>query len=217
MSKATYSALDRLGRVRLSDRFFLREFLFSEIAYAYGLANLPENEEVAIEAGAGLCQNLLEPLSDRFGRVHIRSGYRSPTVNAIGNKHDHNCADNEKNRAKHIWDWSDQEGRLGATACIVIPAFYNAFDEAGDWTELAWWIHDHLPYNSMFFFTRKTRWAFNLNWRQGDDLDRDIRSYEGHFGGSEWITKQILTNRSMANHGGIHTDQYARLEQRIPV
>lgn len=212
-----YKALDRLGRVRLSKRFFMRDFLTSEIAMAYGLVNLPQNEDIAIEAGMGLCENLLEPLADRFGRIHIRSAFRSCEVNALGNARDHNCSRNELNFAGHIWDRPREDDQsIGATACIVIPSFFDAFDRPGDWTELAWWIHDHLAYNSMVFFTRKTRWAFNLNWNSLRS-DRRIKSWEGRFDNGNWTTKRILTEPGMANHASSHAREYARLEERIPV
>jgi hypothetical protein len=54
--------------------------LFSEIAAIEGLSNLPDDPELAIAAGRGLCENLLEPLQATFGRIAIRSAYRSPEV-----------------------------------------------------------------------------------------------------------------------------------------
>ena len=53
-----------------------RDFLFSEIAAVEGLSNLPDDPELAIAAGRGLCENLLEPLQATFGRIAIRSAYR---------------------------------------------------------------------------------------------------------------------------------------------
>ncbi|MFX7017296.1 hypothetical protein ABTI30_20215, partial [Acinetobacter baumannii] len=75
----------------------------------------------------------------------------------------------------HIWDRRDAAGRMGATACVVIPAFVDAFADAGEdsWTRLAWWIHDHLPYSSLEFFP--TLWAFNIQWRE--EPERRIDSY----------------------------------------
>ena len=58
----------------------MRDFLFSEIAAIEGLSNLPDDPELAIAAGRGLCENLLEPLQATFGRIAIRSAYRSPEV-----------------------------------------------------------------------------------------------------------------------------------------
>lgn len=79
-------SLENLGRVRLSDSFFMRDFLHSEIADFYGISNLPDGPELAIAAGRRLCLELLEPLQATFGRLAIRSAYRSPTVNALGNR-----------------------------------------------------------------------------------------------------------------------------------
>lgn len=45
----TYSALDKFGRIRLSKNFFMRDFLYSEISNFYGIPNLPDNPDLAIE------------------------------------------------------------------------------------------------------------------------------------------------------------------------
>ena len=78
-------ALEGLGRTRLSKSFFLRDFLFSDIAAIHGLANVPDDPELAIAAGTRLCEELLEPLNATFGRIAIRSR-TSPTTmeQAIG-------------------------------------------------------------------------------------------------------------------------------------
>lgn len=119
---ASVQALEELGRVKLSKHFFMRDFLYSEISQIEGIPNIPDYPDRAIEAGRGLCENLLEPLQERFGRIAIRSAYRSSAVNAKGAEDGNNCAKNESNYASHIWDYLDAEGHLGATACIVVPA-----------------------------------------------------------------------------------------------
>jgi len=54
--------LENLGRVRLSKNFFMRDFLYSEIANFHSISNIPENPDLAIAAGTRLCEELLEPL-----------------------------------------------------------------------------------------------------------------------------------------------------------
>jgi hypothetical protein len=148
------------GRIRLSKSFFMRDFLFSDIAAIHGLTSVPDDPDLAIKAGARLCEKLLEPLQERFGRIAIRSAYRSSAVNALGNamqkegKSGYGCADNESNYAAHIWDRRDSAGRKGAMACIVVPSFHDWFPEEEQWTRLAWWIHDHLPYSTLYFFPK---------------------------------------------------------------
>ena len=75
--------LDNLGRVRLSQNFWMREFLYSEVANFHGIPNIPEDPDLAIAAGRRFCEELLEPLQRTFGRILIRSAYRSPTVNGF--------------------------------------------------------------------------------------------------------------------------------------
>lgn len=173
----TVKALEDLGRVRLSRHFFMRDFLYSEISQVEGIPNIPDFPDRAIEAGRQLCEQLLEPLQDRFGRIVIRSAYRAPAVNALGaeNNNQYSCAANEKNYAAHIWDYPDAEGYLGATACIVVPALLPWYDRQGDWTPLAWWIHDNLPYASQFWFPKLA--AFNLRWSGNPMLLPSISTY----------------------------------------
>lgn len=111
MKLKSMAALEEFGRIRLSRSFFMRDFLYSEIANFYGVANLPDSPDLAVEVGKRLCEDLLEPLNSTFGRIAIRSAYRSPEVNALGNEKGHSCASNEKNYAGHIWDHLDAQGR----------------------------------------------------------------------------------------------------------
>lgn len=156
--------LEDIGRIRLSPNFFFRDFLHSEIAAAFGIVNQPDDLDLAIEAGARLCHELLEPLHATFGRVCIRSGYRSRQLNALGHRLGLGCASNARNYASHIWDARDDEGRMGATATIVLPWLVDYLDEGGDWRAMAWWVHDHLPYSYMCFYPRLG--AFNIQWRE---------------------------------------------------
>ena len=180
MRKPTSVAtLDTLGRVRLSKHFFMRDMLHSEIAQFHGLMNVPDDPDLAIEVGTRLCEDLLEPIQERWGRITIRSAYRSCEVNALGNrmqaekKKGYNCASNEANYAGHIWDRLDANGHKGATACIVIPAFADAHPEEGGWQKLAEWIDAELDYGSLFFFP--TSWAVNVQWHENPE--RRVDSY----------------------------------------
>lgn len=203
------SGLTEFGRIRLSKSFFMRDFLFSDIASVHGLNNVPDDPELAIAAGSKLCEELLEPLQDAFGRIAIRSAYRSSEVNGFGNemqsagKSGYTCASNEANYARHIWDRRDADGFMGATACIVIPSFWDLFQEEGDWQKLAWWIHDHLPYSSLYFFPKF--WAFNISWHEKPE--RRIDSYV--------TPRGCLTKPGASNHGGIHNDNWHGIQKAM--
>lgn len=197
-------ALEDLGRVRLSPSFFMRDFLYSEIAAIHGLPNIPDDPDLAISAGTALCENLLEPLQARFGRLSIRSAYRSCAVNQFGNEHKLNCASNEANYAGHIWDRRDAEGRMGATACIIVNAIVPYYERTADWGALAWWVHDHLPYSDMEFFP--TLAAFNLTWSESPK--RRISSYIPSRRG-------LLTKPGMENGAGKHEAAYAAMLEEI--
>jgi hypothetical protein len=189
-------ALEDLGRARLSKNFFLRDFLHSEIADFYRIPNIPDDPDLAIETGRRLCAELLEPLQETFGRLHIRSGYRSPEVNLFGNRNKLNCSTNASTAAHHIWDMRDADGYMGAAACVVVPWLVDRHHALEDWQRLAWWIHDHLPYASLCFFPKL--WAFNIQWHERPR--RVIQSYVSPRG--------ILTKPGMENWEGEHSHWY---------
>lgn len=169
----TVRALEAFGRVRLSENFFMRDFLYSEIAVINRFQNIPDDPDLAIAAGKRLCEELLEPLQETFGRLSVRSSYRSPDVNHFGNINKLNCGSNDSNFAGHIWDRRDAKGRMGATACVIVNRFIPYYERTGDWEAIAWWVHDHLPYSDMEFFPKFA--AFNLQWRE--EPERSIYSF----------------------------------------
>jgi len=194
---ASVRSLETLGRVRLSRSFFMRDFLYSEIANFYGVPNVPEDPDQAIAAGGRLCEELLEPLQATFGRLAIRSAYRAPAVNALGNRMGLSCASNERNYGRHIWDRRDADGCIGAMASVVVPWFADRYAEGADWRAIAWWIHDHLPYSQLQFFPKLA--AFNIGWRERPR--RRIDSFIAPRG--------CLTRPGMDNQAGDHSHYYS--------
>ena len=155
-------SLEALGRVRLSRHFYMRDFLYSEIGNFHARPNIPDNPDLAIETGRALCETLLDPLEETFGRIAVRSGYRSPALNRFGNANKLNCARNDHPLECHIWDRGAGDARI-AGASIVIPWFAERYEQGRDWRDLAWWMHDHLDYSEIWFFPKLC--AFNLVWR----------------------------------------------------
>lgn len=191
--------LDNFGRIRLSKSFFMRDFLYSEISNITGIQNIPDNPNLAVKAGTKLCEEILEPLHDVFGRIVIRSAFRSCAVNQFGNENKLGCSRNESNYAAHIWDRLDKNGNMGAMATIIIPSFYDRFSKEGDWVKLAWWIHDNINYSSMYFFPKY--FAFNIAWHEVPK--KSINSYA--------IPDKKLTDLSMENNQGDHSQKYQDL------
>ena len=56
---SSITKLEDLGRAQLSKSFFMRDFLYSEIANWYGIPNFPDHPEIAIRTGSRLCEELL--------------------------------------------------------------------------------------------------------------------------------------------------------------
>ena len=163
-------SLESLGRVRLSRHFYMREFLYSEIGNFHAIQNIPDHPDLAIARGRALCETLLDPLQETFGRIAVRSGYRSAALNRFGNEHGLNCARNDYPLECHIWDRPEV---AVAGASIVIPWFADRYDRGRDWRDLAWWLYDHLPFSEVWVFPKLC--AFNIAWRP--DPQRRIDSY----------------------------------------
>ena len=204
--------LNELGRVRLSEHFFMREMLYSEVAHFHGMPNIPDDPDLAIAAGSALCEHLLEPLRATFGHVSVRSAYRSSEVNRFcceeqkkKRKKGYTCAcDND---ARHTWDRLEDGKFMGATACVVVPWFVRYLEKRSDmsWTAMAWWIHDHrdsLPYSELCFFSINS--AFNIRWRGCWDTGQPecehvIRSH---------MKPKLLSKPGMDDHDGDHSSEY---------
>ena len=196
---ASMKALETLGRVRLSEHFFMREMLYSEIANFHGIPNIPDDPDLAIAAGTRLCEELLEPLHATFGHVSIRSAFRSVEVNDFGHARQnksYNCSKTKWNHSRHVWDRRDDDDFMGATACIVIPWFIPRYEAGTPWQALAWWIHDHLNYSDMRFFPKFA--AFNLRWHESP-----VRRIYSDAQPKGWLTKP-----GMPNHAGDHSSEY---------
>ena len=174
----TLADLAELGRYRLSEHFYMRDMLHSEVSNLYGVPNVPEDPGLAIAAGRQLCQLVLEPLRAAFGNLAIRSAYRSPTLNDQCHRlHQKGvpeswCTCNEANFAYHIWDVPDSAGYMGATATVIVTAYVDHYERTGDWQSLGWWIRDNLDhYAEVQFFRRMC--AFNIRWYEGPS-DRSV-------------------------------------------
>ncbi len=190
-------ALEDFTRTRLSKNFFMRDFLYSEIAAIEGFHNLPSDPALAVAAGSALCEQLLEPLQATFGRIAIRSAYRSAQVNEFGNENFQSCARNSYDRARHIWDERDDEGLMGAMTTVIVPWFVDRnLSDGTPWTALAWWIHDNLPYSELQWFPKHM--AFNIAWHERPK--RRISSFVAPRG--------LLTKAGMANNGRGHAAEY---------
>ena len=197
-------SLEEFGRARLSQSFYMRDFLYSEISNFYAIPNIPDDPDTAIAACTALCEELLEPLNYTFGRISIFSGYRSPLVNQTGNEKELNCASNKSNYAGHIFDYKDADGHMGATVSVVIPWFADKYEQGADWRSLAWWIHDNLPHCGLYFFPSLC--AFNITWRE-TNKEKTIHSYIA--------PKGCLTKQGMANYESDHADAYPGFPELI--
>ncbi len=113
--------------MNLTRNFTLSELTKSDTAIRKGINNNPNAEQ--IEKLKALCENILQPIRDHFGRVKITSGFRSVELcEAIGSSA----------RSQHA------RAEAADFECIGV-----------DNAELADWIHQNLPYDQLIceFYT----------------------------------------------------------------
>ena len=113
--------------MELTRNFSLLELTKSDTAIRKGINNNPNAEQ--IEKLKALCENILQPVRDHFGRVKVTSGFRSVELcTAIGSS-----ANSQHAKAEA----ADFE-------CVGV-----------DNSELADWIHRELPYDQLIleFYT----------------------------------------------------------------
>ena len=107
--------------MNLSRNFSLLELTKSDTAVRKGIDNNPNSDQ--IEKLKLLCENILQPVRDHFGRVKVTSGYRSPELCiAIGSS------------------VNSQHAKAEAADCEC-PGIDNA--------ELADWIQKELSYDQL--------------------------------------------------------------------
>jgi len=115
--------------MNLSANFTLKELTKSDTATRLGLDNSPD--EAVIESLKLLCENVLQPVRDHFGKsVTVNSGFRSPATNQAtgGSLTSDHCK--------------------GQAADIEIAGIANA--------DLAQWIMDNCDYTQLIleFYTQ---------------------------------------------------------------
>lgn len=93
------AAWHRANLTRLSSNYILRDFTYSTEAGLMGLANQPEDLEMVIRAGQAICEKVLEPITDQFGRPAITYGYACREAIEAGYE-----VKNPKSSAPHQWD-----------------------------------------------------------------------------------------------------------------
>jgi zinc D-Ala-D-Ala carboxypeptidase len=113
--------------MNLTRNFSLLELTKSDTAIRRGIDNNPNADQV--EKLKALCENILQPVRDHFGRVKVTSGFRSVELcTAIGSS-------------------ANSQHAKAEAADFECPGVDNA--------ELADWIHKNLPYDQLIleFYT----------------------------------------------------------------
>ena len=132
--------------MKLSRNFTLQELIKSDTAIRKGIDNNPNADQ--IEKLKTLCETILQPVRDHFGRVKVTSGYRSPELcAAIGSS------------------VNSQHAKAEAADFEVINT---------DNAELADWINKNLDYDQLILEYYKVGEP-NSGWIHCSICDKDPR------------------------------------------
>ena len=165
---ASMKALEKLGRIRLSEHFFMREMLYSEIA------NFPRHPERAGRSRPRHRRGTGNPALRRAARAvarHLRARLDPLRLPLRRGQHLRPRAIKQGLQLRRN-DLELRAPRLGPGAMPTAawepppasssPGSSRATEAGTPWQAMAWWVHDHLPYSDMAFFP--TYAAFNLRW-----------------------------------------------------
>ena len=146
--------------MNLSRNFSLQELIKSDTAIRKGIDNNPNADQ--IEKLKALCENILQPVRDHFGRVKVTSGYRSPELcTAIGSS------------------VNSQHAKAEAADFEVMGT---------DNAELADWIHSNLSYDQLIL-EYYTPGEPNSGWIHCSYIPEDRRAQFMHAYRQEGKTK----------------------------
>ena len=100
--------------MNLSRNFTLLELIKSDTAVRKGINNNPSAGQ--IENLKALCENILQPVRDHFGRVKITSGFRSEELclaigSSVNSQHAQGCAADFECEWKQITEYWRKSGR----------------------------------------------------------------------------------------------------------
>ena len=132
--------------MKLSRNFTLQELIKSDTAIRKGIDNNPNADQ--IEKLKTLCETILQPVRDHFGRVKVTSGYRSPELCAAINS-----------------SVNSQHAKAEAADFEVIGT---------DNAELADWINKNLDYDQLILEYYKVGEP-NSGWIHCSICDKDPR------------------------------------------
>ena len=126
--------------MNLSRNFSLQELTKSDTAIRKGINNNPSSGQ--IEKLKDLCENILQPVRDHFGRVKVTSGFRSPELcaaigSSVNSQHAKaEAADFEVMGTDNaeLADWIYKNLDFDQ----LILEFYKADDPAGGWVHVSY-------------------------------------------------------------------------------
>ncbi len=177
---------EALAKVRLSQNFILRDFLFSTDAVSRGHSNFPEDPDMVIKAGKALCEQVLEPILAQFGKFAITFGYQSRQgVEFSWSKEKREAKGHNSN--PHMWDrksWGEQ------VYCRVDILPFCVEDGLIDRHEFGHWLMHNLDIDLLMQWTSSNCYCISINpkprriWLEWGELGQPRCTY--YMGSEYW-------------------------------
>lgn len=138
--------------MNLSTNFTLEELTHSATAIRKGIDNTP-SEEIILKL-KDLCDNVLQPLRDHFGIIHVSSGYRCVELNKL------------------IGGAKTSQHTKGEAADIKLPS--------GDNYLLFKYIEENLEFDQLIyeFGTDKQPQWIHVSFNEGHNRKEVLRAYK---------------------------------------
>ncbi|MFH2140168.1 MAG: hypothetical protein ABII63_05175 [Pseudomonadota bacterium] len=142
--------LEELSLVRLSPNFIMRDLMYSTEVSAMGLSNYPEHPEMVIRAGKLLCEKVLEPVLEKFGRFAITFGYqcRAGVERHMSEKQ---RLERPRSSSPHQWDRGTFGDEVYARVDILVFAVEDGFVSK---MEFGHWLMNNLDIDLLMMWKR---------------------------------------------------------------
>ncbi len=180
--------LEALARTRLSTNFILRDFLYSTSSAALNLSNAPGDQGMVIRAGMALCEQVLEPLLEKFGTFAITFGYQCRE----GIEAEMSAASRAYNRHSsnpHQWD----RGTFGSDVYARVDILPFAVEDGKiPKAHYAHWAMHHLDIDLLMQWTRSNVFCISIGpkprrvWVEWGDPRRGEPKQRVYMGADYW-------------------------------
>ena len=179
---------ETVKKTRLSQNFILGDFLFSTEAACMGLSNFPEDSAMVVRAGRALCDKILEPVLDHFGRFAITFGYQCREAIEADMPEAARRA-NPRSSNPHQWD-RQTWGKQVYARVDILP--YCVEDREVSRHDFGHWLMHNLDVDLLMNWTRSNVYCITISpkprrvWLEWGDVSKGEQRQKMIMGADYW-------------------------------